>query len=86
MIVLLMTLVVATVSFAVVMAFQLISHTFGDLETSLVLRWAAGVLLVIGAIDAFLLLIGLAMRSISATGENTPGRSSNESDGEQVRG
>jgi hypothetical protein len=60
-----MALVVCIVSFAVTMAFQWISQILDDPSTSLVLRWVAGTLLVLGVIDGLLLFICVAIRSIN---------------------
>lgn len=70
--VLLMTLVITTVSFAVVMAFQMVSQSLGDAPTSIVLRWVGGTLAIVGVIDAFLLLICLALRSLSDSNDSSP--------------
>ena len=69
--VLLMTLVIATVSFAVVMAFQMVSQSLGDPSTSLVLRWVGGTISIIGLVDAFLLLICLALRSLNESPDSS---------------
>lgn len=62
--VLLTILLVTILTFAVVMAFEVIARTLQDQATAVALRWTAGTLGLIAVVDAILLLICVAVRSL----------------------